>query len=396
MNMIFQGLLGFITLLITLPTFAEIPRNELVTYWKKHDKINVANDVLFPRKERLKLTIQAGISPEVFDLVDESSDIASATTVAPVQDFFTKFKDNDQFVTGTGILGIPLLKFNFDNFLLKIDLEGRYHARGISLAISDASRTSSVEACAFYQFFYPGQACRTELTSDIVNSNFFGIAYTVETWKAGINTQWIGTQSGNFSLNVKPYMMERKDAFEIVTHNVVINDDKFLRLSKNKNTTRTINVDVGLTYNDKTTFAYAGIEELRIKKVEDNASTETEDSRGPIGELLLGNSPLYKAHVQRCFRKIFFDPCVFVGTHKRQQYKWKDGHYAGLKLDFITTKLLDFSVMGMADNYFHTASANIKIWLMDIVYSFKKPVHMSELNVKELHPVHAAKIRFFF
>jgi hypothetical protein len=188
---------------------------------------------------------------------------------------------------------------------------------------------------------------------------------------------------GEFNL----YGMGRADLYQFITGTQIAKGDS-IESPKKMNTEVTLQTDYRLGYRNTNYSVFAGVEELKITKLKDAKEGAKAQS--------YGYDALMRVHADATFRANALSIQPFVGVHKRAGYDVADGVYAGTNLGaFVWGDRLGLQLRGMVDKQYLTISPRVKLWLMQLEYSVKKPLKATDGDVK-LTALHSIDFRIFF
>ena len=188
---------------------------------------------------------------------------------------------------------------------------------------------------------------------------------------------------GNFNL----YGLGRADLYQFVTGTQIAKGDSIESPDK-MNTEITLQADYRLGYKNSNYSLFAGIEELKITKLSD----AKEGSKAHSYDY----DPLLRFHGDANFRTSNFSIQPFVGVHKRSGYGFDDGMYLGTSVGaHVWGDRLGLQLRTMVDKQYLTITPRVKLWLMQLEYSLKKPLKDTDGDVK-LTALHSLDFRIFF
>lgn len=188
---------------------------------------------------------------------------------------------------------------------------------------------------------------------------------------------------GNFNL----YGLGRADLYQFVTGLQIAKGDS-IESPKKMNTEMTLQADYRLGYKNSNYSIFGSVEELKLTKL----SNAKEGSK----EHTYDYDPLMRLHADATFRASAFSIQPFIGVHKRSGYGFADGAYLGTMLGaHVWGDRLGLQLRGMVDKQYLTISPRVKLWLMQLEYSLKKPLKAMDEDVK-LTAIHSLDFRIFF
>lgn len=188
---------------------------------------------------------------------------------------------------------------------------------------------------------------------------------------------------GNFNL----YGMGRADLYQFVTGTQIAKGDS-IESPKKMNTEMTLQADYRLGYKNTNYSIFGSVEELKLTKLSDAKEGSKEHT--------YGYDPLMRLHADATFRANAFSIQPFVGLHKRSGYGFDDGMYLGTMVGaYVWGDRMGLQLRGMVDKQYLTISPRMKLWLMQLEYSLKKPLKGTDGDVK-LTAIHSLDFRIFF
>ena len=183
------------------------------------------------------------------------------------------------------------------------------------------------------------------------------------------------------------YGMGRADLYQFVTGTQIAKGDS-IKSPDEMNTEVTIQTDYRLGYRNTNYSTFLSVEELKIAKLKDAKEGSKPHS--------YGYDALLRAHADATFRANALSIQPFVGVHKRAGYGFGDGVYLGTNLGaYVWGDRLGLQLRGMVDKQYLTISPRVKLWLMQLEYSLKKPLKDTDGDVK-LTALHSVDFRIFF
>ncbi len=188
---------------------------------------------------------------------------------------------------------------------------------------------------------------------------------------------------GNFNL----YAMGRADLYQFITGTQIAKGDS-IESPDQMNTEVTVQTDYRIGYRNSNYSIFASVEELKLAKVKDTK----EGGKAHTYDY----DPLIRLHADANFRAGALSLQPFVGMHKRSGYGVGDGVYAGIMVGaYVWGDRLGLQMRAMFDKEYITLSPRVKLWLMQLEYSIKKPLKDSVDDVK-LTAIHSLDFRIFF
>ncbi len=188
---------------------------------------------------------------------------------------------------------------------------------------------------------------------------------------------------GNFNL----YGMGRADLYQFVTGTQIAKGDS-IESPKKMNTEMTLQADYRLGYRNTNYSVFGSVEELKLTKLSDAKEGSKEHT--------YGYDPLMRVHADATFRANAFSIQPFLGVHKRSGYGFDDGMYLGTMVGaYVWGDRMGLQLRGMVDKQYLTISPRVKLWLMQLEYSLKKPLKATDGDVT-LTALHSLDFRIFF
>lgn len=188
---------------------------------------------------------------------------------------------------------------------------------------------------------------------------------------------------GQFNL----YGMGRADLFQIVTAQQIASGQGVEAPDK-MNTEVTVQTDYRLGYKNTNYSAFLGVEEIKLATMKEREEGSKEQT--------YGYDPLIRFHADAKYRYLALSLQPFVGVHKRSGYGFSDGMYGGVAAGaFVWGDRLGLQMTGMFDKQYFTLTPRVKLWLMQLEYSLKKPMKDTADDVK-LTTIHSLDFRLFF
>jgi hypothetical protein len=181
--------------------------------------------------------------------------------------------------------------------------------------------------------------------------------------------------------------MGRADLFQVITSQQIASGEGIETPDK-MNTEVTLQTDYRLGYKNTNYSAFLGVEEIKLATMQDREEGSKEQT--------YGYDPLLRFHADATYRYLALSLQPFVGVHKRSGYGMSDGMYGGLAAGaFVWGDRLGLQMTGMFDKQYFTLSPRLKLWLMQLEYSLKKPMKETADDVK-LTTIHSLDFRLFF
>lgn len=188
---------------------------------------------------------------------------------------------------------------------------------------------------------------------------------------------------GNFNL----YGMGRADLHQFLTGTQIAKGDS-IESPKKMNTEMTLQADYRLGYRNTNYSIFGSVEEVKLSKLSDAKEGSKEHK--------YEYDPLMRLHADATFRASAFSIQPFIGVHKRSGYGFADGAYVGTMLGaYVWGDRLGLQLRGIVDKQYLTITPRMKLWLMQLEYSLKKPLKDMDDDVK-LSAIHSLDFRIFF
>lgn len=188
---------------------------------------------------------------------------------------------------------------------------------------------------------------------------------------------------GNFNL----YGMGRADLYQFATGTQIAKGDSIDTPDK-MNTEMTVQVDYRLGYRNSNYSVFTSVEELKLTKLS--------DAKEGAKPHYYSYDPLFRVHADAKYRLGALSLQPFLGVHKRSGYGFGDGTYIGTSVGaHVWGDRLGLEFRAMADKQYLTLTPRMKLWLMQLEYSLKKPMKSTDGDVK-LTALHSIDFRIFF
>jgi hypothetical protein len=188
---------------------------------------------------------------------------------------------------------------------------------------------------------------------------------------------------GNFNL----YGMGRADLYQFITGTQIAKGEK-IESPKKMNTEMTLQADYRLGYRNTNYSIFGSVEEIKLTKLSDAKEGSKEHT--------YKYDPLMRLHADATFRANAFSIQPFMGVHKRSGYGFGDGAYLGTMVGaYVWGDRMGLQLRGMVDKQYLTISPRVKLWLMQLEYSLKKPLK-AEVDDVKLTAIHSLDFRIFF
>ncbi|MDH5580478.1 MAG: hypothetical protein OEY33_01095, partial [Bdellovibrionales bacterium] len=155
-----------------------------------------------------------------------------------------------------------------------------------------------------------------------------------------------------------------------------------------------MNTTIGLTLDFK--YQY-DLDDWKISgEVQDLKIATLSDSKDKGGELIYTIDPLIRLHASYHMEFVGFYLDPFAGVHKRSQYDFADGVYAGADLSFfVWGDRLGIRARAMVDQEYFTLSPMLKLWVAHLDLGLKAPIKSESDGIK-LSNIYHANFRLFF
>lgn len=187
---------------------------------------------------------------------------------------------------------------------------------------------------------------------------------------------------------LKLYGLYRRDFKIRLAAESLVNDRGIFDGAKEENTQTFATMDYKLGYKKNDFSIFGLIEEIKLKRVS--------DSLDKGGDLKYKVDPLFRLHSEYLLDFWAFSLKPFVGMHKRNGYDFQDGVYGGADLGaYIWGDRLGLQFRGMLDSEHLTLSPRVKLWLMQLEYSLKRPTKDRVDGIK-VSTLHSLDFRLFF
>jgi len=229
------------------------------------------------------------------------------------------------------------------------------------------------------KFYWPG------LTSPIVS------AYAKLDAKGGLLVNMVKKKDEDrkWVSYVNVYGLARTDYLVKLSAASFVNDKGVTDQVKNANTTVDLMADLKLG-REWFRYSLAGtLEEIKISRMSDRKAKGA-------GEPKYKTPMLVRVHGDAEYKYSILTLTPFLGMHKRTGYDFMDGVYGGADFGaYVWGKRLGLQFRTMLDNNFVTISPRLKLWLMQLEYSLKKPV-TSQIDGMKVSTLHSLDFRLFF
>ena len=145
-------------------------------------------------------------------------------------------------------------------------------------------------------------------------------------------------------------------------------------------------VDYKLGYRKSNYDFFVSIEEFEITRISENINE--------AGELNQRIDPLYRFHMNATYRPGLFLLRPFIGVHKRDNYKYKNGAYIGMDVGtLVFNDHLGLLFRGMGDQEHLSLSVQGKLALFHFEYILKTPLK-DEIDNVRISTIHSINLRF--
>lgn len=374
------------------------------------------------------LDFSAAMNKNLMDVIDEVKEVndfqgSSADKINEANRVLTKYDKTEQTVKVNFGLGFPLPSFTAwdtkfqPNFRTLLDVGANIGIRNQKLNNQDIINLFREELPAGLKSYLLGvdlatlsgldirTVCLTQFPSAASPENIYCTSleagkYVVPTvgttdptmtllakadLKAGFFNNYTNGEHwfGNFNL----YAMGRADLYQFITGTQIAKGDS-IETPDQMNTEVTVQTDYRIGYKNSNYSVFGSVEELKLAKLKD----AKEGSKGQTYEY----DPLIRLHANADYRagSLMLQP--FLGLHKRSGYGFGDGVYAGTMVGaYVWGDRLGLQMRAMFDKEYITLSPRVKLWLMQLEYSLKKPLKDSIDDVK-LTAIHSLDFRIFF
>ena len=361
------------------------------------------------------LDISAAMNKNLKDVIDEVKEVndfqgTSAAKITEANRVLTKYDKTEQTVKINVGLGFPLPSFTAwdtkfkPNFRALIDVGANIGIRNQALNNQDIINLFKEELPAGLKSYLLGvdlttlsgqdirTVCLTQFPSTTSAENIYCTSleagkYVVPTIgntdptmtllakadaKVGFFNDYTNGEHwfGNFNL----YAMGRADLYQFITGTQIAKGDS-IETPDQMNTEVTVQTDYRVGYKNSNYSIFTSVEELKLSKLKD----AKEGAKPHTYEY----DPLIRVHANADFRAGSLTLQPFAGLHKRSGYGFGDGVYAGTMLGaYVWGDRLGLQLRAMFDKEFITISPRVKLWLMQLEYSLKKPLKDSVDDVK--------------
>lgn len=369
------------------------------------------------------LDITAAMNKNITDVVDEVEKASKAKDINEANKVLTKYDKTEQTVKINIGLGFPLPSFTAwdvkfkPNFRALVDVGANIGIRNQKLNNQDLINLFKDQLPTELQTFLlnvdlatlSGQDIRTVCLNQFPSASSPANVYCtgLEVGKYVVPT--IGTTDPTMTLlakadakvgfyndytygehffgNFNLYGMGRADLYQFVTGTQIAKGDS-IESPKKMNTEMTLQADYRLGYRNTNYAIFGSVEELKLTKLSDAKEGSKEHT--------YGYDPLMRLHADATFRANAFSIQPFVGVHKRAGYGFDDGMYLGTMVGaHVWGDRLGLQLRGMVDKQYLTISPRMKLWLMQLEYSLKKPLK-AEVDDVKLTAIHSLDFRIFF
>lgn len=397
------------------------------------DKLKT-EDMLRPFGHDFLIDVNAAVNkdlPDFVDDMDKMSKVQGATSADKVNNaiaILDKWTNTEQTLKGNLNLGVPLFSFNAWGIKFTPDLRISVLV-GANLAIQEETITANTIETLLGQDMPQAlknaiagldlSAAGIQKGEDIVKKALDTNVITDPTQRAIAQNYvgkyyWPGNTSpiisgyakldgkGGFLVNMEKkqeedkkwfgyvnlYGMARTDYKVKITAASLVNDKGLTDQVKDANTQVHLMTDLKLGY-QWYNYSLAGtLEEISISTMSDN--------KAKGGDLQYKTPMLYRLHADAEYKYSVLTLTPFLGMHKRDGYDFMDGVYAGADLGaYVWSKRLGLQFRTMLDNNYLTLSPRMKLWLMQLEYSLKKPI-TEKVDGMKVSTLHSLDFRLFF
>lgn len=308
---------------------------------------------------------EVGLVPNFRVLLDIGANIGIQTKALTNDDILNMFADQ-----------VPAA---LESYLRTLDLIGNAGSDVRTLCL--AAMTPGSAAYIYCSSLPTGVYVIPNVGTQNPTLNIFGKADL----KAGFFNTY--TFSDHFFGEFNLYGLGRADHYQFITGTQVAGGVSIEAPDK-MNTEVTAQVDYRLGYKNANYSTYLSVEELKLAKVSDRDA----GSKAQRYE----NNALIRLHGEALFKLSALSLKPFAGVHKRSGYGFGDGVYVGADAGaYVWGDRLGLQMRGMFDKQYITLSPRIKIWLMQLEYSLKKPLKETDGDVR-LTALHSLDFRLFF
>ncbi len=241
--------------------------------------------------------------------------------------------------------------------------------------------SASTKALCNLPEFEIGKYIIPSLTTALPTANVFGKVDV----KAGFFNDY--TYGEHFFGNFNLYGMGRADIFQFIDANQISKGQE-IEIPDELNTEVTLQADYRLGYKNSNYSTFLSVEELKLSVLKDRK----------IGSKVQNYDydPLLRFHTDATFKAGVVSVQPFLGVHKRSGYGLDDGLYAGAMGGlYVLGDRLGLQLRTMVDKQYFTLTPRVKLWLMQLEYSLKKPLKDMDGDVK-LSAIHSVDFRLFF
>lgn len=367
------------------------------------------------------LDISAALSTEIMDIVDDAEKAAdtpgsTSAKVTAAQDFLRKYDKTEQFGFAKVQVGIPLPSFSLFGVGLKPNLRAdgdlgasiTLKAKSLDLStfrISDipgipTEVVSILGNASFPSTITPG----TDLVQYAVNQGAVSAAtaapylnkyfmpdftlpnifiYAKNDFRFHLNFDFDDEEFnfGHFGL----FYLLRTDKEVRITEQILKDNGKLADL-KTKNTQGTLQTNIKWGHRWEWFQGYLALEDVKLATFS--------DTKGPVYN---DYDPLIRLHLDTIFNASIFKFSPFLGLHKRKGYGVKQGYYGGLT-SMMTAwgDRLHLSLRGTIDKEYFSVTPQIKLWIMQLEYTFRKVLDDTTVAGNKTSNIHSANFRIFF
>ncbi len=392
------------------------------------DRFKIVDDklrteqMLRPFGHDFLIDVSAAMNTNITDVIDDidkatKAQGSDAQKLAEAQRVLAKYNKTEQTVKVNIALGVPLPSFTAwdvkfkPNLRVFVDVGANLGIRSQKITLADVisyfpeelpadlkafiltlqkdddvidecnNSGLSVSTKAFCATQPLGKYIIPDLTQDAPTINVFGKGDA----KAGFFNDY--TYGEHFFGNFNLYALGRADLYQLVDSNQIAKGQKIEAPDK-MNTEMSVQADYRLGYKNSNYTAFLGVEEVKISMLKEREVGSREQS--------YGYDPLLRLHTDATFRAGVVSVQPFAGVHKRSGYGLDDGMYAGAMGGlYVLGDRLGLQLRTMVDKQYLTITPRVKLWLMQLEYSLKKPMKDMDGDVK-LSALHSLDFRLFF
>ncbi|MEI8346652.1 MAG: hypothetical protein WCG27_04240 [Pseudomonadota bacterium] len=382
-------------------------------------------DMLRPVGHDWLLDITAAANKNLKDIIDDVDEVKKKNTstekVTAAQDMLVRYKNTEQTARAQVKIGIPLPSFSFGDVKLSPDLHASANwganmgIRSETLTADTAfelmdttSMTPEIRAAVKQSFatYTPGGAI---LSDSLCNSltepsktaclnypdrdkyrwpnipdvpNIF--AFTKLDFKGGLLFNYtIDNWFGYLDL----YELHRTDYYLRLNADSIAHGRNIFANARTLNSQLYLDLDYKLGFNYQRYTFFGVVEEVKL------ATLKERKPNSPVPRY--GTDRLYRLQGQAKFQFPIVSFLPFIGVHKRSAYTLDRGFYLGGDIAATTwNDRLGLQFRTMIDREHLTLSPRIRLWLIQLEYSLKKPL-VTEIDDVKVSTLHSVDIRIF-